>query len=548
MKERVAAKNRLVVRFTLLLSAVLFVTLGIYCSWSIVEQQDASERKVLQEARLLVEQMNASWEYVDSVQPIINYDATGRYDFKGVYCSIAGKSIASRFTSRTDCIIRYTRENPRTGSDAPDSFERRALQAFAEGADEYYAVDRYEGQSVFRYAAAIEIASGCLTCHGEPAGEIDETGYPREGMALGDLAGATSLIIPMAQYQEEALGRIVSSVALFGFLVVAIAACVGWGLHRWVMRPLTDLSSVARSIGEGHFVNEIRIPSASAEIATLAEELARMSNQLEFTYSDLENRVADRTAKLSEANRLLAEENEYKSVFLATMTHELRTPLISIVAFTDVWLEEPAKRDPDDVELMRSIRRSSQQLLGTINNTLDAASLEASKLLTDKATTDVYDVVNAVTAVVEPLAREKRLRFESIAEKNIPLVLLDQQVTHKVLINLLGNAVKFTEEGSVLLRVAIDEEASQLVFSVSDTGVGIPEDDLRIVFERFRQADSSISRKYGGSGLGLFLAREMTELMRGTLRVESKVGKGSTFTIMLPFEPVQETTDEDIDS
>lgn len=109
--KNAAAKSRLVARFTALLTVVLFVSVGVYCIWSITDQRDASERKVLQEARLLTEEMNAAWDYIDSVQPVINYDATGRYDFKGVYCSMAGKSIASRFTSRTNCVIRYTRDN-----------------------------------------------------------------------------------------------------------------------------------------------------------------------------------------------------------------------------------------------------------------------------------------------------------------------------------------------------------------------------------------------------------------------------------------------------
>lgn len=565
--KNAAVKSRLVVRFTALLTAVLFVSVGVYCIWSITDQRDASERKVLQEARLLTEEMNAAWDYIDSVQPVINYDATGRYDFKGVYCSMAGKSIASRFTFRTDCVIRYTRDEPRTGSDAPDAFEKEALEAFAGGAEEYYAVSEYDGQSVFRYVAAIEIVAGCLPCHGDPAGEVDETGYPREGMQIGDLAGATSLIIPMAQYDEEAAGRIASSIMLFCFLVVAIAICVGWGLRRWVIKPLGSLSTAARRIGEGCFADGIYIPSASFEIASLVRDLGVMSGQLRSTYSDLETRVADRTAQLSEANetllaqsreitsmnhrlqeanRLLVEENEYKSIFLATMTHELRTPLVSIIAFSDVWFKESVDRDPADMALMRSIRRRSGELLETINNTLDAASIEADRFQVDKVVVDIYDLAGAVGSVVSPLAAEKGLRFSTAIERGIPLVLTDQQIVHKILINLLGNAVKFTEAGGdVSLEIVVNSSAGVIEFSVADTGIGIPEDDLRIIFECFRQADSSISRKYGGSGLGLFLAREMAELLDGSLRVDSSVGKGSVFVVTLPYEPVKETENED---
>lgn len=169
---------------------------------------------MLGEARLLAQQMSAAWDYIDSSQDAINYNADGRYDFKGVYCSVAGKSIARNFTQSTDCVVRYTRENPRTGPDAPDEFEAAALAAFRDGAEEYYAVTTMDGASTFRYCKAIPVKHGCLTCHGEPAGELDETGFPREGYQLGDLAGAVSLAIPMELYEAEAAQRTAANVGL----------------------------------------------------------------------------------------------------------------------------------------------------------------------------------------------------------------------------------------------------------------------------------------------------------------------------------------------
>lgn len=119
---------------TAALVAVLFAVVGVWSLWSATDQREASEAKVLGEARLLAQQMSAAWDYIDSSQDAINYNADGRYDFKGVYCSVAGKSIARNFTQSTDCVVRYTRENPRTGPDAPDEFEAAALAAFRDGA------------------------------------------------------------------------------------------------------------------------------------------------------------------------------------------------------------------------------------------------------------------------------------------------------------------------------------------------------------------------------------------------------------------------------
>ena len=557
-----SVKGRLAVRFAALLLAILVVTIGVYSWSSSADQGQASEQKVLQEARLLSKQMASSWDYVDSVQDSINYNSDGRYDFKGIYCSVAGKSIALRFTQQTDCIIRYTRENPRTGSDAPDAFEAQALAAFGKGGEEYYAVADYEGERVFRYAAAIHIEHGCLACHGEPAGETDETGYPKEGMAVGDLAGAVSLVIPMAQYQQEATERTASNVVLFVFLAVVIVALTSIALHCWVTRPLSKLAEAAHQVGSGRFDETMGEVKATGEIAALAAEFTQMERSLKDFYGQLESQVRSRTIQLTEANRelegqrdeigrmndrlmeaneLLKQENEYKSTFLATMSHELRTPLTSIIAMAEVWLRSADGKDAEEAALVQEIKRSGKGLLSTLNNSLDAASIEARRFAVDKVPTDLLDVANAVEASIAPLAAERGLVVRMEADPSLPLVVTDSNIVHKILMNLLGNAVKFTESGgSVETAIALDTTTRHIVIAVSDTGIGIPAEDLKHIFDRFRQADSSISRKYGGSGLGLSLVKDMAELLGGSVSVSSLEGEGSVFTVRIPYEDVEE--------
>lgn len=523
-------KHRIKWWFTVSLVAALLVVVGIYSTWSSTDQREASEAKVLGEARILAEQMGAVWDYVDMVQGAINYNADGHYDFKGVYCSVAGKSIARMFTQKTDCAVRYTRENPRTGSDAPDEFERAALTAFAQGDAEYYGVVSEDGVSVFRYLRAIPVKHGCLTCHGEPRGELDETGYPREGYKLGDLAGAVSLAIPMEVYEAEARQRSAANVGLFVVLAAVIVLCS----------------------------------------VTVNAVLSRQSRQMEAMNDKLE----ETNDHLAQVNDALVRESEYKSTFLATMSHELRTPLASTIALVDLW-EREGGGDPDEHgALMRDIRENAANLLCTINNTLDAASLEAQRYRVDVAPLDVLDLVNAVDQVIAPLAEEKGVSFGLSVDPHFPLVLIDASIVHKILMNLLSNAIKFTDPGgSVRLSVSLvdgedrrgeagegiaesegaaksigvgrgsdDEKGgtrSSLLVRVSDTGIGIPQEELAAVFERFRQADSSISRRYGGSGLGLALVKEMAELLGGTADVKSEVGAGSLFTVRLPCEVVE---------
>ncbi len=497
-------QKRLAWWFTGALLLVLFAVAGIYSLWSAQDQREASETKVLGEARLLAEEMSAAWDYVDSVQDAINYNSDGHYDFKGVYCSVAGKSIARNFTQNTDCVVRYTRENPRTGPDAPDAFEAEALRRFEAGETEYYGVVSMEGESTFRYLRAIPIKYGCLTCHGEPAGELDETGFPREGYQLGDLAGAVSLAIPMKVYEEEAAERTMANVGLFVALTALIVACA--------------------------LAVNFMLGRQSRQIAAMNEKLEEANEHL------------------SQVNDALVRESEYKSTFLATMSHELKTPLASTIALVDVWERDcggqsQVSQTPQasQASLMAEIRRNSSSLLATINNTLDAASLEAERYRVDIAPLDILDAVNAVEQTVEPLAREKGVAFEVQVDPRIPLVMTDPSIVHKVLMNLLSNAVKFTEAGgSVTLEVTLGDDRASMLIVVSDTGIGIPENELSCVFERFRQADSSISRRYGGSGLGLALVKEMAELLGGSASVESTVGEGSVFCVSIPCKVMEE--------
>ncbi len=487
-------------RATVLVACVLVAVFAVYSVWSVQTQRAAAEQKACDEARLLARQMEAAWDYIDAMQGRINYNSNGAYDFKGVYCSVAAKSIARRFTNTTDCVIRYTRENPRTGTDAPDEFEAEALAAFAGGTDgsgtsdgpgevdEYYAVTAYEGAPALRYLSAIRIKNGCLTCHGEPAGELDETGFPREGLAVGDLAGAASIVIPMASFEEEALQRTVSDVGLFALCLACVVGCM----------------AVAGSA--------LRRGRAEVEQAN---------------------------ARLEAANEALRKESAYKSTFLSTMSHELRTPVASTLALADVW-ERTAGRSasPDEARIVETIRRNSANLLETVNNTLDAAKIDARRYPVALEEVDLVDLLGEIEEVVSPLAAQQGVRLRIEFGPDVPIVRTDPEILRKIATNLLSNAVKFTQAGGSI-RLAATWEYGVLSIAVSDTGIGISPEEAQVVFERFRQADSSISRRYGGSGLGLSLVREMAELLGGTARVESELGVGSTFTVELPCGEVE---------
>src|SRR5581483_6864894 len=254
-------------------------------------------------------------------------------------------------------------------------------------------------------------------------------------------------------------------------------------------------------------------------------------------------------AALQERAEQLALSSRYKSEFLANMSHELRTPLNSLLILAKL-LSENAEQTLTEkqIEFAKTIHQAGSDLLELINDILDLSKVEAGKM--DVNTTDVRlsDIRDYVERTFAPLAEEKGLSLAvEIQGANVPPALeTDEQRLQQILKNLLANAVKFTEAGGVTMRIEMAPEGAQfaspvlaqsesvLAFAVTDTGIGIPEDKLRLIFEAFQQADGTTSRKYGGTGLGLSISREIARLLGGEIRVASEPGKGSTFTLFLP--------------
>ena len=233
------------------------------------------------------------------------------------------------------------------------------------------------------------------------------------------------------------------------------------------------------------------------------------------------------------ARRTVEAANRAKSDFLATMSHELRTPLNAMLGYTEllamglpVPIPEPAR------EHVTRIGLSARHLLQIIEEILSFSRMEAGREIVDSAPVDLAELVREVSAIIEPLAQGKGLRFETDAG-DIPVRLqTDGRKLRQILVNLLGNAVKFTDEGEVELSVT--ERNGELLFRVRDTGIGIAPEHAERLWEPFWQADQSNRRKAGGTGLGLAVSRRLARLLGGDLLVESTPGEGSTFTLALP--------------
>lgn len=542
---------KLKTKFAVLIVALLMISLAANIGWTSMNARAQMENELREKGQVLAQQMDAMWEFMASNQDRleqISYTDDGVY--QGLHCAIVGRSIGALFTSQSSYSTKFVNFEPRNRADVPDAFESAALTAFNDGsATEYYEIADVGGVEVFRYAAPMRIEENCLECHGEPAGEIDVTGFPKEGWQLGDVGGAISLIMPLDVYMESERSSVVQDVIFFSGMLVVCLLVIYLALTYLVTRPLSRIQQGVERIQHGNLDVRFAYSQSSREMNDLTREFNAMAVELSDIYGSLETQVADRTeqlarangalerqrSQLEEVNRRLREDNQYKSDFLAMMSHELRTPLTSIIAFTELLNNESAPASEKEAETRREIEANSHALLLMINDILEMSRLDAGRTEMTVEVIDLGDVCGMVCDVVRPLAQRSAIDFVCDIEPDVPLIRADFEKVRHVVENLCGNAMKFTPEGGkVRLFVDYAPDTEEVLIHVEDSGIGIAKKDHERIFERFVQVDSSVSRKYSGTGLGLALAKEYVEMHGGSIGVKSELGQGSVFTVTLP--------------
>ena len=297
-----------------------------------------------------------------------------------------------------------------------------------------------------------------------------------------------------------------------------------------------------------------QILSALADHAAIAIENAKLYEQAKHHAEILEAKVRERTRELEAANQELQQANlkireadRLKSEFLANMSHELRTPMNAIIGFTRLVQRKSADVLPTKQrENLEKVEISANQLLGLINDILDLSKIEAGKISVNIVPFDLASLVDACFATLEPMVKRDRVRLVKEIPGNLPEVFSDQDKLKQIIINVLSNALKFTEEGEVKLSAVLED--SLLKIAVSDTGIGIPSHALQYIFDEFRQVDGSSTRRHGGTGLGLSITKKLAHLLGGTIDVSSVEGDGSTFTVTIPLERREDVPAEEVKS
>ena len=476
-------------------------------------------------------------------------------------------------SARAPYLPRLIGLNPHPGQ-ALTPWERSILTTIRQQPDLRQFSFKYQmrdGSERFRYATVVTLQRNCIRCHAaagdESAERLSTTTAPAIGAtstsASVSMGGATTR--PTAGPVLPSLGRspilgiidvdipsqtrpsqlLLNRVFMFaaGLFAGTLAIIVFYMiLTRLILQPVRVLQETAEKVSQGDLNIRADISSGdefeqlSETINTMLANLKRSADQLRAINKSLDLKID----QLSESNVALYESNRLKSEFLANVSHELRTPLNSILGFAELLKDSAGGNGSGSADnrtnrYVQNILQSGKSLLLLINDLLDLAKIEAGRMEVRSEPLSLNDLFEGLISILKPLTESKSLLIIGAVAPGVPILNTDAHKLQQVLYNFLSNAIKFSPPGETIQLTARHESDDRVWIGVTDHGPGIDPEQHDVIFEKFRQIDGSVTRQHGGSGLGLAIAKELAQLLGGTIGVQSKPGEGATFSIVLPI-------------
>jgi signal transduction histidine kinase len=439
------------------------------------------------------------------------------------------------------------------------AFEASAIQYFLKHSRQNQYGTLSQGiphHPVYQYAAAVRASVSCLRCHAQwrawlypPGGKSPNS---PAGVGISAAKAATAPLMPTVP-PLVAIVHVAMPVTpdldqlLLNRVVIVVSGLIGGSLAiivfylittRLILQPVRVLRNTAEKVSKGDMDIRSAISTGdefeqlSDTFNTMLATLKASQDQLEATNRSLDTRVGE----LAQSNTDLFQASKMKSEFLTNVSHELRTPLNAIIGFAELLsTAKPSADDPRWNRYIDNILTSARQLLELINDLLDLAKIEAGKIVLRTERINVPDVCESLVNFMRPLAQKKNIELSLSVHGSIPLVSTDPARFQQILYNFLSNAIKFTPaDGRVTISVAT-RDADHVQVAVTDTGPGIAPEHHAGIFEKFNQLDASVTRRHGGTGLGLTISRELANMLNAKIELVSDIGKGATFSLIIPL-------------
>lgn len=528
-----AFKGSLQLKFVSAIICIVVPLLGIIFFWQAMAEERQAWTQMINQARVLTQQIILTRQWVSDSQGVfIRQDSPGARGGADFYSDLleTERGTLQRFTPSmvTKRLSLYSLDQnlyrfrlaglaPMNPENRPDEFEMAAIQSFAQaGSREYYVLDRHNGEAVFQYSAPLFVDEACLSCH---------KNYTR-----GTISGCLSIYLP-AQHVLDSLSRSRSQLFLSALALIVLTVMTLYFLVRHlVLRPLGRLEAMADGISRGEFPGEMRIGSGD-EMDRLGRALQDMSGKLEEGRTRLEEKVRSATGELAKANDELKTLDRLKTEFLATMSHELRSPLTSIRGGLDYLRRTETAADRQDY--LQIMDKNLRRLVHLVTDIFDITRIEADKVQWNFMNGDLSELIGEVIDILSQQAEERNVHMRLPAAEPMRAC-MDMERIEQVLVNLTENAIKYSPPGGT---VAFDlvRAGGEIRVRVTDQGPGVPPEDREAIFKKFHTAPSSgRGEKPGGTGLGLAICSQIVRAHGGRIWVEDGAGGGSVFTFTLP--------------